>query len=151
MYKRQVDISFFGKSLIPIYYVLGETERFSFYTKINNASSLESIESIEQELIDRFGKKPQVTTSFLNLARLRISFKKTFALSVYIKETSVSIVLDSEIVSDNFINSVLLYKNDNIENRKFKESKEGFVVDLFFSLGFDWYENISNSINLFKR
>ena len=40
---------------------------------------------------------------------------------------------------------------DNIENRKFKESKEGFVLDLFFSLGFDWYENISNSVNLFKR
>ena len=32
-----------------------------------------------------------------------------------------------------------------------KKMKEGFVLDLFFSLGFDWYENISNSINLFKR
>ena len=148
---KEVDIFFFGKSLIPIYYVLGETERFSFYTKINNASSLESIKSIERELIDRFGKKPQETTSFLNLAKLRILFKKTFALSVYIKETSVSFVLESEVVSDNFINNVLIYKNDNIENRKFKESKEGFVVDLFFSLGFDWYENISNSVNLFKR
>ena len=51
---------------------------------------------------------------------------------MYIKETSVSIVLDSEVISDDFINSVLMYKNDNIENRKFKESKEGFVVDLFF-------------------
>ena len=88
--------------LIPIYYVLGETERFSFYTKINNASTLESIKGIEQELIDRFGKKPQETTSFLNLAKLRILFKKTFAISVYIKETSVSIVLDSEIISDIF-------------------------------------------------
>ena len=148
---KEVDISFFGKSLIPIYYVLGETERFSFYTKINNASTLENIKDIEKELIDRFGKKPQETTNFLNLAKLRILFKKTFAVSVYIKETSVSIVLDSEVISDNFINSVLMYKNDNIENRKFKESKEGFVVDFFFSLGFDWYENISNSINLFKR
>ena len=53
---KEVDISFFGKSLIPIYYVLGETERFSFYTKINNASTLEDIKSIEEELIDRFGK-----------------------------------------------------------------------------------------------
>ena len=70
---------------------------------------------------------------------------------MYIKETSVSIILDSKVVSDNFINSVLMYKNDNIENRKFKEIKEGFVVDLFFSLGFDWYENISNSVNLFRR
>ena len=130
---------------------MGETERFSLYTKINNASTLENIKDIEKELIDRFGKKPQETTNFLNLAKLRILFKKTFAVSFYIKETSVSIVLDSEVISDDFINSVLIYKNDNIENRKFKESKEGFVVDLFFSLGFDWYENISNSINLFKR
>ena len=148
---KEVDISFFGKSLIPIYYVLGETERFSFYTKINNASSLKSIKSIERELIDRFGKKPQETTNFLNLAKLRILFRKTFALSIYIKETSVSIVLESEVINDNFINSVLIFKNNNIENRKFKESKEGFVVDFFFSLGFDWYENISNSVNLFKR
>ncbi len=148
---KEVDISFFGKSLIPIYYVLGEEERFSFYTKINSASTLESIKSVEEELIDRFGNKPQETTNFLNLAKLRILFKKTFAVSVYIKETSVSIVLDSEVINDNFINGVLTYKNNNIENRKFKESKEGFVVDLFFSLGYDWYENISNSINLFKR
>ena len=148
---KEVDISFFGKSLIPIYYVLGETERFSFYTKINNASTFESIKSIEEELIDRFGKKPQETTNFLNLAKLRILFKKTFAISIYIKETSVSIVLDNEIISDDFINSVLMYKNDNIENQKFKEGREGFVVDFIFSLGFDWYENISNSVNLFKR
>jgi len=78
-------------------------------------------------------------------------FKKTFAISIYIKETSVSIVLDNEIISDDFINSVLMYKNDNIENQKFKEGREGFVVDFIFSLGFDWYENISNSVNLFKR
>ena len=71
--------------------------------------------------MDRFGKKPKETTNFLNLAKLRILFKKTFVVSVYIKETSVSIVLDSEVISDNFINSVLIYKNDNIENRKFKE------------------------------
>ena len=130
---------------------MGEAERFSFYTKINNASTIENIKDVEKELIDRFGKKPQEVTNFLNLAKLRILFKKTFAISVYIKETSVSIVLDSEVISDNFINTVLMYKNDNIEGRKFKESKEGFVVDFFFSLGFDWYENISNSINLFKR
>ena len=130
---------------------MGETERFSLYTKINNASTLENIKDVEKELIDRFGKKPQETINFLNLAKLRILFKKTFVVSFYIKETSVSIVLDSEVISDSFINSVLMYKNDNIENRKFKESKEGFVIDFFFSLGFDWYENISNSINLFKR
>tara|TARA_B100001564_G_scaffold360065_1_gene385340 strand:+ start:732 stop:3734 length:3003 start_codon:yes stop_codon:yes gene_type:complete len=148
---KEIDISFFGKSLIPIYYVLGETERFSFYTKINNASTLGNIKDVEEELIDRFGGKPQETTNFLNLAKLRILFKKTFVIGVYIKETSVSIVLDSEVISDNFINSVLMYKDDNIKDRKFKENKEGFVVDLIFPLGFDWYENISNSINLFKR
>ena len=148
---KDVDISFFGKSLIPIYYILGETERFSFYSKINSASSLESIKDIEEELIDRFGKKPQETTNFLNLAKLRILFKKTFVVSIYIRETSVSIILDSEMISDDFIKSILIFKNNNIKNRKFKESKEGFVVDLIFSLGFDWYENISNSINLFKR
>ena len=148
---KEVDVFFFGKSLIPIYYVLGETERFYFYTKINNAPTLKSIKSIEEELVDRFGKKPQETTNFLNLAKLRVLFKKTFVISINIKETSVSIVLDSKIISNDFINSFLTFKNDNIKNRKFKESKGGFVIDLSFSLGFDWYENISNSVNLFKR
>ena len=146
---REVDVSFFGKSLIPIYYVLGEAERFSFYAKINSASTLETIKSIDRELIDRFGGKPQETTNFLNLAKLRILFKKTFVINIYIKETSVSIVLDREVISDDFINGVLMFKNDNIESRKFKEGKEGFVVDLNFSLGFDWYENISKTVNLF--
>ena len=148
---KEVDISFFGKSLIPIYYVPGESERFSFYTKINSASTFESIKNIEAELMDRFGKKPRETTNFLNLAKLRILFKETIVVSIYIKETSVSIVLNNELISDNFINSILMFKNDNIKNRKFKESKEGFVIDLRFSLDFDWYENISNSVNLFKR
>ena len=148
---KDVDISFFGKSLIPIYYVPGETERFSFYTKINSASTIEKIKNIEGELIDRFGKKPQETINFLNLAKLRILFKKTFVISIYIKETSISVVLDSGAISDDFINGVLMLKNDNIQNKKFKESREGFLIELSFSLGFDWYENIIKSINLFTN
>ena len=142
-------MSFFGKSLIPIYYVTGETERFSFYTKINKASTLENIKNIEEELIDRFGKKPQETTNFLNLAKLRILLKNTYVISLYINEASVSVVLNKEVFSDSFINRVLFFKNNDIKDRRFKEKKDGLVVELDFSLGFDWYENINKSVNLF--
>ena len=104
--QEDVDISFFGKSLIPIYYVLGETERFSFYTRINNASTLEDVKSIEMELADRFGKKPQETKNFLNLAKLRILLKSTYVTTLHISERSVSIVFENKVVSDAFINSI---------------------------------------------
>ncbi|MFL2995215.1 MAG: DEAD/DEAH box helicase [Candidatus Neomarinimicrobiota bacterium] len=147
--ERHVDIFFFGKSLIPIYYVLGESDRFSFYTKINKSLNCQILLDIEKELVDRYGKPPKETINYLNLARLKIILKNTFILSLSINQDNVEFVLKAEKVNASFISKALVFENDLIKNRRFKETKRGPSFVVFFDRGFDWYENICKSINLF--
>jgi len=147
--ERSVDLFFFGKSLIPIYYVLDESDRFSFYTKINKSLNHQVLLDIEKELVDRYGKPPKETTNYLNLARLKIVLKNTFILSLSINQDSVEFVLAAEKVNDSFLSKALVFENVLIKDRKFKETKRGPSFVVFFDKGFDWYENICKSINLF--
>ena len=148
--EKSVDIFFFGKSLIPIYYVLDEPDRFSFYTKINKGLNHNALLDIEKELIDRYGKPPRETINYLNLARLKIVLKNTFVLSLSINKESIEFILETERVNDSFISKALVFENDRIKDRKFKETKSGPSFILFFNEGFDWYENTCKSINLFR-
>jgi transcription-repair coupling factor (superfamily II helicase) len=146
---KDVDVFFFGKSLIPLFFVKGETERFSFYTKINKATSIDSVLDIQNELIDRYGKPPKETINYLNLSRLKISLKNSIVQSLSINKNSVVFILDQEKVGETFINSVLSFENKNIQNRKFEEDNECFSLVFSYLDGFDWYKNINSSTNLF--
>ena len=146
---KDVDVFFFGKSLIPLFFLKGETERFSFYTKINKATNLDTVLDIQNELIDRYGKPPKETINYLNLSRLKISLKNTVINSLSINKKSVVFILNQEKIGETFINNVLSFKNKNIQNRKFEETKESFSLVFYYLDGFDWYENINASIDLF--
>ena len=148
--EKTVDVFFFGKSLIPIHYVLGESDRLSFYTKINKGLDLRSILDTEKELIDRYGKPPKETMNYLNLARLKIILKDTFIQGLSIEQECIEFVLEEKKVSSSFINEALIFENNLIKNRKFKEKSGGLSFIVFFDQGFDWYENICKSINLFR-
>ena len=146
---EDVDIFFFGKSLIPLFFVRGETERFSFYTKINKAVNFETFLDIQNELTDRYGKPPKETINYLNLSRLKISLKKTIVKSVSINKDNVVFSLNQEKTNEGFINKVLSFNNKNIQNRRFEENKVSFSLVFYYLEGYDWYENINSSINLF--
>ena len=146
---EEVDVFFFGKSLIPLFFVKGETQRFSFYTKINKAISLNAVLDIQNELVDRYGKPPKETVNYLNLSRLKISLKNTIIKSVSINKNNVVFVLNQEKAGEVFINNALSFENKNIQNRKFEENKESFSLVFYYLEGFDWYENINRSIELF--
>ena len=146
---EEVDVFFFGKSLIPLFFVKGETQRFSFYTKINKAISLNAVLDIQNELVDRYGKPPKETVNYLNLSRLKISLKNTIIKSVSINKNNVVFVLNQEKAGEVFINNALSFENKNIQNRKFEENKASFSLVFYYLEGFDWYENINRSIELF--
>ncbi len=148
--QKSIDIFFFGKSLIPIYYILDESDRLSFYTKINKSLDNQSLSDIENELKDRYGKPPKETINYLNLARLKIAIKSTFILSLSIEKDSVEFVFLGEKINNSFINKALAFENSLIKDRKFKEKRGGVSFINFFDRGFDWYENICKSINLFR-
>ena len=81
---------------------------------------------------------------------LKIALKNTFVLGLSINKDSVEFVLEAERVNDSFIREALVFENNLIKDRKFKETKSGPSFIVFYNEGFDWYENICKSINLFR-
>tara|TARA_X000001036_G_scaffold255845_3_gene238096 strand:- start:662 stop:3688 length:3027 start_codon:yes stop_codon:yes gene_type:complete len=146
---RTVDVFFFGKTLIPKFYVFNEVNRLSFYTKINKAEKKEDIKKIEEELFDRFGKIPLETKNFLNLAKIKLLYKKTKATKIIIQEKNLVFELDEKKINKKTIQSVLDYKNETVLNKKFKESVSHLSVFFDVPVGFDWYRLILNCYNLF--
>ena len=58
---KSVSLVYWGRSLIPRHYIPSSTERFSFYTKINNAKKEKTLKDVQDEMRDRFGKIPKET------------------------------------------------------------------------------------------
>ena len=146
-----VEVFFFGKSLIPKFYVFNEATRLSFYTRINKAKKEEDIKEVEKELFDRFGKIPIETKNFLNLAIIKLLCIKTEITKILIQEKCVVFELNEKTISQKIIQAVLLYNNDAVLNKKFKEGSSSLSVRFEVLCGFDWFHLIISCYSLFYR
>ncbi len=146
-----VDVFFFGKTLIPRFYVFSEELRLSFYTKINKAEKKEDIKKVEEELFDRFGKIPTETKNFLNLATIKLLCVNTEITKILIQEKCVVFELNEKNINQKIIQSVLSYDNKVVLNKKFKEGVSSLSVHFEVLCGFDWFRLIKSSYNLFYR
>ena len=135
-----VDIVFYGKALILKRYISNERVRFSFYTKINTAETVGVLNEIKEELLDRFGKIPAETSSFINLAVIKLFYKETGVLGITIKRDSFVFELVGEKLNEETINSVLLYKNEFVLGQKFKESGSNVFIVFRCVSGFSWFD-----------
>ena len=144
-----VDVVFFGGSLIPKHYVLGEGVRLSYYTKINTAENKSVVLNLKTELIDRFGRLPRETNNFINLALIRLLYRETIVRVITINKKSVSFELPEKDLGDNTVNSVLNYKNHLVLNKEFREGSSSLLVSFFVLEGFDWFSLIVDSNSLF--
>ena len=149
--KSGPSLFFWGKSLIPIYYVPNSTDRFSFYTKINNAKNQEKLSDVKKELKDRFGPIPNETISFINLADLRLLYIKTFVEDISINENSVFFGFSKKSVNDGFIDRVLSYKSNQVVEKRFKEKPDKVQVCFLTTKNFGWYLELIKCINLFYK
>jgi len=143
------EVYFYGKTLIPKFYVFDEITRLSFYTKINKAEKIEDIKKTEEELCDRFGKIPTETINFLNIAKIKLLCLKTEITKILIQEKVLVFELNEKNIDQKIIKAVLEYKNEAVLNKKFKENSSFLSVHFNVSAGFDWYELIVNSYSLF--
>ena len=148
--KNIVDIVFFGKALIAKQFVFNEVERLSFYTKINKAEEEEELKEIKEELLDRFGKIPDETNSFIDLAVIKLFYKKTSISSITINKDSVVFELGGKKTTEKIINKILAYKNTVVLNKKFKEGRSGFFVVFNVVVGFSWCGLLLNCYTVFS-
>ena len=59
-------------AFIPADYVRGASQKIAFYQRLAAARALDEVESVAEELRDRFGPFPNEVVSLLELARLRV-------------------------------------------------------------------------------
>ncbi len=66
------DINLHVPALLPNDYCGDVNERLSLYKRLANAESLDALEGLQEELVDRFGKLPDQARALLESHRLRI-------------------------------------------------------------------------------
>ena len=148
---EKTSLFFWGKSLIPIYYISNSADRFSFYTKIHNAKKEEDFKDIKKELRDRYGQIPKETISFINLAELSLLFRSSLVNSINVGEESLVFKLPGKIesVGDLFIPRILSYEDSNVIDKKFKEDVDSVLVVFLTKKGYPWYDLLINCNSLF--
>lgn len=123
---------------IPENYMSSSRERMEFYKKILNCKSLSDLDSIKEELEDRFGKLPFELENFLYTKLLEIKFSELGCISCYYHEDKIVIVFDGDyippketinkilkdisgsrfVMPDKFYFSLPFLKDKNIEEMK---------------------------------
>jgi transcription-repair coupling factor (superfamily II helicase) len=63
-------------AFLPHDYVDSERVRLDIYRRLAGASSVENVDEVDQELMDRFGTYPEPVASLLKIAKLRVRVKE---------------------------------------------------------------------------
>ena len=109
------------------------------------------LKEIKEELLDRFGKIPAETNSFIDVAVIKLFYKKTSISSITINKDSVVFELGGKKTTEKIINKILAYKNTVVLNKKFKEGRSGFFVVFNVGVGFSWSGLLLNCYSLFSE
>ncbi len=144
---------YWGRSLIPIYYISNSTDRFSFYTKIHNAKKEKEFKDIKNELKDRFGQIPKETTTFINLAELRFFYRKSLVKNILVNEESLVFKLPVKLFNggDKLISKILSYKGIGVVDKKFKKDPQSVSIVFLTKKGYDWYSELISCNSLFYK
>lgn len=65
-----------GDAYIPSEYINDHKQKVEIYKKIANINSVESVEFILDELIDRYGEPPQPVLNLINIAKIKVKAKQ---------------------------------------------------------------------------
>lgn len=80
--KIEPEINLNVTGVIPESYVSDVNQRLVLYRRIATAPSDETVDEIEEELRDRFGKVPQETLTLLSVAKIKNLLRERYVLSV---------------------------------------------------------------------
>lgn len=78
---------------IPDDYVPDGEQKVALYKKIANAQSEDKLESVREELLDRFGKLPEETSNLLAIVDLKLKARDLTIPSIRAKEGRLTILL----------------------------------------------------------
>ncbi|NTV44949.1 MAG: transcription-repair coupling factor [Chlorobiales bacterium] len=93
MPKKPCEVIIFFDALIPSYYVESASERFSLYERLSKAETAESLDKLQTELNDRFGRMPDECRHLFEIGRLRLLGTELELQRIEISETKVTLIL----------------------------------------------------------
>jgi transcription-repair coupling factor (superfamily II helicase) len=88
-----IHVDFDGSALIPGDYIEDGDLRYDFYRRIGSAENTEVIETISDELNDRFGDLPIQARNLIDLIRLKILGRKLHFSKIILHDSYLSAVL----------------------------------------------------------
>ncbi len=70
--ESEVKVEYKGSALFPADYISDSDQRYDFYRRLSKSQTLEIVNQIEEELVDRFGKLPEASRNLITICRLKV-------------------------------------------------------------------------------
>ncbi|HQR97521.1 MULTISPECIES: transcription-repair coupling factor [unclassified Polaromonas] len=140
------EINLHAPALLPSDYCGDVHLRLSFYKKLATAKNTDQIDSLLEEIVDRFGKLPAQAQTLIDVHRLRVIAKPYGVVKVDAAPTLINITFRKDPPIDSMAIMHLIQKNRHIKlagndklriERELKEPKDRaqMVRDVLKSLG----------------
>ena len=91
---KDTNIVFNGDAFIDLKYINSTQERINYYQKLSLCSSVESVNTIKNEIIDRFGKMGQNTKNIIDITKYKILLTKIGSSKCVISKENILIKFD---------------------------------------------------------
>ena len=114
-------------------YVALVQDRLYFYQQLSEASSVDEVNKIEEELLDRFSKLPESAKNLVYITKLRISFTGTSVTSVSIIGSELKIMLLDFLPFSSVQELITVVEEKMVINNfdhHFSPSKNGFKISV---------------------
>lgn len=122
--ENEVKVSLADSYYIPDSYISLNTERISYYRRITSARDISEIESIREELEDKFGELPKETENLLKVGQIMRLSKDLGILEVFQEAKRVFLTVgESNSITSKSIENIVA-----IESIKFGKDYVSFIV-----------------------
>ncbi|MFB0508952.1 MAG: TRCF domain-containing protein, partial [bacterium] len=86
------DLSFDVESYIPEEFISNSYERVAIYRRLLSVETIEEIESIKEELVDRFGRYPLIMENLFKIALIRVLAREKYLQRVVVKQNQIILI-----------------------------------------------------------
>jgi transcription-repair coupling factor (superfamily II helicase) len=130
---REVTIETDISILIPEWYIEDENIRLVTYQRLSKAVSIEELESIKEEMLDRFGKYPEEVLALFKFIELKIAAMFSYFEKITIQGKTAELYFDlSEKTgkfTDETLGKIITYvSSEGINNIKFAQTKKSVML-----------------------
>ncbi len=85
------------EAVIPADYVPGERQRIHLYRRLSSLWERESVEALNEEIVDRYGPMPQPVKNLIAIARLRIDCREVGIVDVRARRNRIRVRLSRHV------------------------------------------------------